>query len=233
MTVVKQKPRIVLKQIKPSPAPPPPPPPPVARKAGTRVGLTTDQILAAARRCIAARPGPITVKAVAADLGVAHNSISSRFKREGTTLERELAKEFLFSISRPMLPGEDWRSYLRNLFGDALREGETNPGLARAVALWIGHDPILCGEFTERVLHLLGSAGLSAAASEETHDVALAALCGMLAVRFPEFGGNPDKWAETVSNKLEGSIIPCRARRVLPIGAGISPVSARVFGLMA
>ena len=217
-----QKSRVRIRSAGPSA---PPTPPPVTRRAGTRVGLTKDQILDAAKRSIATRPGTVTVKAVAAALGVAHNSINSRFKRDGTTLERELAKEFLFSISRPMLPGEDWRSYLRNLFSDALRECETNPGLARAVTLWIGHDPTLCGEFTERVLHLLGSAGLSAQTAADTHDLVLAAVCGMLAVRFPDFGGNPDTWAKAVSQTMSAvdpRRLPLmhRSRDALAVAAG-------------
>ena len=144
----------------------------------------------------------MSVKAVAADLGVAHNSIGVRLKREGTTLERELAKDFLFSISRPMLPGENWQSYLRNLFSQALQECETHPGLARAVTPWIGTDPTLCSEFTERVLYLLGSTGLSAEACEANHDVVLTALSGMLAVRFPDTGDDPSRWAKSVSENL-------------------------------
>ena len=71
------------------------------------------QILARRGTSLAGRPGLLTVQAVATNLGVAPNSISSRLRRDGTTLELELAKEFLLGLLRPMLPGEDWRSYLR------------------------------------------------------------------------------------------------------------------------
>ena len=175
----------------------------VRRKAGERVGLTKDQILEAAKKALSVRPGPVTVKAVAADLGVAHNSISGRLRREGTTLERELARDFLFNISRGMLPGEDWRPYLGDLFEDALRECEAHPGLARAVTPWLGQTPLLCSDFTERVLHLLAMAGLSVEAAEATYDVVIGALCGMLAVRSPDFGGDPDKWAKAIADGVE------------------------------
>ncbi len=191
------KPRIRTRTIRPSPAP-------VRRTAGQKAGLTIGQILAAARTSLACRPGPLTVQAVAANLGVAHNSIGSRLRRGRTTLELELAKEFLLNISRPMLPGEEWRSYLRSLFQTAVHEGETHPGLARTAALWIAHDPNLCRDFTERVLHLLGSAGLSDEACVVNHDIVLAALCGMLVIRFPDVGGNPDTWAEAIAQNMTG-----------------------------
>ena len=181
----------------------PPPSASVRRKAGERIGLTKDQILDATKRALSTRPGPVTVKAVAAELGVAHNSISGRLRRERTTLERELARDFLFNISRTMLPGEDWRSHLRDLFDDAVRECEAHPGLARAVTPWLGQSPHLCRDFTERVLHLLGSAGLPVEAAAASHDIVLGALCGMLAVRFPDFGADPDKWADAVSQEME------------------------------
>lgn len=182
---------------------PPPPPIPVRRRAGERAGLTKDQILEAAKRVLSIGSGQLTVKAVAADLGVAHNSISGRLRREGTTLERELAKDFLFNISRAMLPGEDWRSHLLDLFNDALHECEAHPGLARAVIPWLGQSPLLCSDFTERVLHLLGAAGLSPEAAEATYEVVIAALCGMLAVRLPDFGGDPVRWADAIADGVE------------------------------
>ncbi len=192
--------RVVVRKMRPRV---PPPPPPIARKAGQRMGLTHDQILAAAKRTLKSRPGSVSVKAVAADLGVAHNSISGRLRRERTTLERELAKELLAKISRPMLPHEDWRSRLHDLFQDASDECRAHPGLAQAVIGWLGQSPRLSVDFTEQMLHLLAVAGLSPPVAETTLDVLVAALCGGLAVQCPIFGGDAAAWAESVAKEME------------------------------
>ena len=177
---------------------------PVSRKPGERVGLTREQILAAAKRSIASRAGALSIKAVAAELGVAHNSISSRLRRDKTTLDLELAKDFLAAISRPMLPREDWRVHLREMFVDALRECDAHPGLARVVTPWLAQSPMLSPDFTERVFHVLASAGLRDEAGAEHLDLVLAPLCGMLSVRFPDFGKHPKAWAEAIAGTLQG-----------------------------
>jgi len=192
--------QVVVRKMRPRG---PPPPPPIARKAGQRMGLTHDQILAAAKRTLKSRPGSVSIKAVAADLGVAHNSISGRLRRERTTLERELAKELLAKISRPMLPHEDWRSRLHDLFQDASDECRAHPGLAQAVIGWLGQSPRLSVDFTEQMLHLLAFAELSPPVAETTLDVLVAALCGGLAVQCPIFGGDAAAWAESVAKEME------------------------------
>lgn len=195
-------PRVIVRKIRPRPAPPTIPPP--ARTAGQKIGLTYDQILEAAKRTLMLRPGPISVKAVAAELGVAHNSVSARLRRDGTTLERELTKDLLNRISRPMRPGEDWRFRLGDLFSDAMAECLAHPGLGQVAISWLGQSSRLSVDFTEQTLHLLALAGLSPQAAESSVDVLAAALCGGLAVQFPNFGAqDPREWARAVALEMK------------------------------
>lgn len=194
--------RVIIRKMRPRP--PPPSPPRVSRTAGHKLGLTRDQILEAAKRTLTVRLGSVSVKAVAADLGVAHNSIGARLKREGTTLERELAKDLLSRISRPMRPSEDWRSRLGSLFEDAADECRTHPGLAQVVIAWLGQGQYLCADFTEQTLYLLAVAGLSTPDAEASLDMVAAALCGGLAVQFPNFGLlSPAEWAKSAALAME------------------------------
>lgn len=200
----------------------PPSPSPLPRRPGQKMGLTTERLLEAARQVLAATPGHLTIKAVAAVLGVAHNAVGSRLKREGTTLELALARDFLFRISRRLRPREDWKAYLEGLFADALAECESHPGLARVVALWLAQDPTLCPEFTDGVLYALEMAGLPPSAAADKFDVVLASLCGMLVVRFPDFGSDPAAWAKRVSHNL-AAIDP---RRHASLSPGAEQLSA-------
>lgn len=196
--VDRDKPRVVVRRIAVKPKAPPP------RRAGQKVGLTLNDILAAALKVLATSPGPLTTKAVAAVLGVAHNSIGSHLRRERTTLEEALTKDVLSRIARPMGPQERWQSYLEALFVDTLEHCNSHPGLARCVTLLMAQDPTQCPVFTEGVLQALGSAGLTPSHAADQLDVVLATLCGMLAVRFPDFGGDPTTWAERVAQNLAG-----------------------------
>lgn len=125
-----------------------------------------------------------------------------------------------------MRPREDWRCRLGELFSDATAECRAHPGLGQVAIGWLGQSSRLSVDFTEQMLHLLVLAGLSAQAAETSLDVVVAALCGAVAVQFPNVGAQkPGEWAMSVALDLE-TVSPHRFPLTFQSRVGLSAIAA-------
>lgn len=177
--------------------------PPRKRRAGERAGVTMDKIVDAARHLIAREPGVVNIKLVAAELGVAHGSISEKLRRADTTLEKELTKIFLASILRPHEPGDNWKERIEELFQRSVQEGSASTPIARVVTPWIAQDPLSNSDFSDRLIYIFRDAGLNKSGCAAAYDVVLACLCGLLTVSFPDFQGGASAWSDRIASGVE------------------------------